>query len=167
MSDLIVIDTVTPEDITVNNSFQGALAYRDGAYRWPAAQVQRFIAAGKLIYPATVLGGNAHLAQVADCENGDLTPAGAAKWAAVRNDLHNDATIYASLANVPAVVDALGAEPAWLWIADWTGKVEELTLNLPAHIKFAAEQYASLSIEDISAIMSSAWPASPWKGSDW
>jgi hypothetical protein len=168
MSSLItVLDTVQPQNMTLNSSYQAVLAYRDGLYRWTPQQVQRFLAAGKLVYPVTVIGNDPHEAQMADCERGDLTPAGAAKWAFERNDLHHDATIYASLANVPVVVDALGTEPCWLWVADWTGKVEELTLNLPPQIKFAAEQYATSSLDDISAIMSSAWPASPWKGTDW
>lgn len=167
MSNLILRDTVQPANMTLDASYQGVLAYRDGWYRWPNVQVQRFITAGKLLWPITVIGDDPHLAQIADCENGDLTPARAAKWAAERNQLHHDATIYASLATVPAVVAALGAEPCWLFVADWTGKPHTPVLHLPSHIKLGLVQYATGDLYDTSEILSSAWPSSPWKGQGW
>jgi hypothetical protein len=172
----IVRDTVDPAGIAPDASFQAILPYRDGFYRWPVEQVQRFRTAGKHIIPVTVTGANPHLAQVADCERGDLTPAGAAQWARERNRLHGDAahgdaTVYVSLGSVPELLAALGPEPCWLWIAWWQadGRPRLPQLELPPHIRLAAVQYAShpaydesKPAYDESKIVSAGWPAHPF-----
>jgi hypothetical protein len=167
MSDLIIVrDTVQPENMTIDDTYQAVLAYRDGLYRWPPAQVQRFLEAGKLVYPITVLGAP-HLAQIADCERGDIDEAEAANFAEDRNALHHDATIYVDLLNVPGLLGVLLGDPCWLWVADWTGEPHTPALTLPANVKVAAVQYASNALYDTSEILSADWPASPWKGTDW
>jgi hypothetical protein len=166
-----VIDTTAPEKLPPAMRYFGAvMPYRDGLYRWPTAQARRFHSAGKAVYPITVTGAEPHIAQIADCESGDLTPAGAAAWARKRNELHRDATVYVDLDNVPGLVAALGAEPCWLWVAWWqldhTLRIPQL--ELPAHIRLAAMQYASLPAYDLSEIVSPEWPAHPFTNfADW
>jgi hypothetical protein len=167
-----VRDTVNPASMKIDDSYQGVLAYRDGLYRWPAAQAKRFHDAGKRIYPISVEGANAHLAQVVDCENGDLSPAEAAHWVRLRNELHHDATVYASLDTIweakPSLLDELGNEPCWLWVAWWTGKPQVPGRFLPPNIRIAAIQYQGLPDWDLSAIVSREWPASPYNNiADW
>lgn len=160
-------DTVVPQSLPIEDAYQGVLAYRDGPYRWFPAQAERFHAAGKLVYPISVEGKDPHLAQVVDCEAGDLTVTQAADWARARNALHHDATVYASLNTIcdgttPTLIDALGDEPCWLWVAWWTGKPQVPPLALPSHIRIAAVQYQGLTGYDASAIVSKDWPGSPY-----
>jgi hypothetical protein len=160
-------DTVIPASMPIDNTYQGVLAYRDGPYRWSPQEARRFHDAGKLIFPISVEGSNAHLAQVADCEHGDLTVAQAADWARRRNQLHHDATIYASRATIMggprnSLLEALGDEPCWLWLAWWTNHFIMPSLALPPHIKVAAVQYQNLPKWDLSMIISPDWPASPY-----
>lgn len=158
----IIRDMIDPADVEIDDTFQGVLAYRDGRTRWPVQQVRRYRDAGKHIYPITVTGANPHIAQIADRENGDLTAVGAANWGRERNALHHDATIYVDLDNVPGVVEELGDEPCWLWVAWWTGRLMLPTLQLPAHIKLAAVQYTSGGLFDTSAIVNPDWPGHPF-----
>lgn len=157
-----VRDTVDPKEMPVDDSYQGVLAYRDGNYRWLPADAERFHAAGKLVYPISTTGADPHIAQVVDCEEGNLTVKQAAEWAHLRNELHHDATIYTSLTQVPALVAALGKEPCWLWIAWWVGRPAVPALSLPENIRVAAHQYADKVAWDLSAIVSREWPAHPF-----
>lgn len=159
---LIIRDMVTPAAVTIDHTFQGVLAYRDGETRWPIDEARRFRAARKEIFPITVIGDDPHIAQVADREKGDLTAAGAARWAGERNALHHDATVYVDLDNVPELVDELGAEPCWLWVAWWNGRLIVPELKLPAHIKLAAVQYLHTDTWDQSEIIAPNWPAHPF-----
>jgi hypothetical protein len=175
MAGLIVRDSAEPDAVTIDDTFGAVLAYRDGIYRWTPAQAQRFRAAGKLVFPCTVTGAEPDIAQVADCEAGNLSPYFAARWAAKRNALHGDATIYVSLDNLadqpngPGLITELGDEPCWLWVAAWSasGNLVIPDLELPAHIKLAAVQYATAPSWDTSAIVSSTWPAHPYNLADW
>lgn len=158
-----VRDTVNPAGLLAGDKYQGVLAYRDGPYRWMPGQVERFLVANKKVYPLSVLGANAHLAQVVDCENGDLTVDQAAVWAQHRNELHGDATVYASVATIPSLVGALGNIPCWLWVAWWTSTPMMPAVTLPSHIRIAAVQYRNHPAYDESAIISRSWPASPYQ----
>jgi hypothetical protein len=158
-----VRDTVNPAGLVTDASYQGVLAYRDGPYRWMPSDVERFLAAGKKVYPISVMGADPHLAQVIDCENGALTVAQAAAWAKHRNELHNDATVYASVSTIAGLVDALGDVPCWLWVAWWAGKPMMPAVELPSHIQIAAVQYATHPAYDESAIISRSWPAHPYQ----
>lgn len=162
-----VRDTVAPEMMQIDRTYQGVLAYRDGPYRWFPAQVERFHAAGKLIYPISVRSNNPHLAQVVDCEHGDLNVFQAVDWAKRRNQLHHDATIYASVdtiwnSDMLAMLD--DGEPYWLWVAWWQGAPEIPDRALPSNVHIAAVQYKNLQTAgyDLSAIVSSEWPAHPY-----
>jgi hypothetical protein len=158
-----VRDTVVPESMQIDDTYQAVLAYRDGPYRWFPAQAERFHRAGKQLYPISVLGNNPHVAQVVDCENGDLTIARAVAWARERNNLHHDATIYASLGSIRSLVQALDGEPCWLWMAWWSGKPEVPLMDwLPKNVQIAAVQYENLPGWDLSAIVSREWPAHPY-----
>jgi hypothetical protein len=155
-------DTVRPEVMAIDISYQGVLAYRDGDYRWQPAEAERFHAAGKLVYPISVTGKDPHIAQVVDCEMGALSTRSAAAWARARNELHGDATVYIERSRIPALVDALNGEPCWLWIAWWIGEPRMPAIALPANVHVAAHQYADLDDWDMSAILSSSWPAHPF-----
>jgi hypothetical protein len=161
-----VRDTVNPKGMPIDGTYEAVLAYRDGLFRWMPADAERFHAAGKRVYPCSVVGADPDLAQVVDCENGDLTIAQAADWARRRNDLHGDATIYASLDTIwnakPSLIEALGSEPCWLWAAWWNASLQVPGLSLPANIRLAAVQWRGLPGWDVSAIISSEWPAHPY-----
>lgn len=161
-------DTVNPAGMPIDSTYMGVLPYRDGIYRWPVEEVHRFRAAAKLIFPITVTGAEPHIAQVADRENGDLTAAGAAQWARARNELHHDATVYVGLENVPELIDELGDEPCWLWVAWWNQTLVIPKLKLPKHVKLAAVQHTNFPAYDISTIVSPEWPAHPFTNlADW
>lgn len=150
-------DTIAPERMPIDDTYQGVVAYVDGRYAWPHDQIERFHAAGKHVYRISVTGANPRAASLADVERFDLDPAGGARYVAARNDLEGDGGIYCSRFTVPAVVKALGSEPAWLWVADWTGSPHVPALELPPHIKLALVQYVSLVGWDVSAVYSADW----------
>lgn len=164
----IVRDTVHPDLMPIDDSYQAVLAYRDGPYRWSTAQAMRYHAAGKLIYPISVLGEDPHLAQVIDCEPGDVTVTEAVDWVRRRNELHHDGTVYADLSTIRSLLHVIGDEPAWLWIAFWRGQPELPAISLPPNVRIAAVQYSGAAIWDLSAIISREWPASPYTDvKDW
>lgn len=158
-----VRDTVSPADLVISDLYQGVLAYRDGPYRWMPGQVERFLKAGKKIYPISVTGADPHRAQVVDCENGDLTITGAATYARQRDELHGDATVYVSLANVFDLVGALGDTPCWLWVAYWSSVPLMPPVDLPPNIHIAAVQHFHSMVYDESAIITRSWPAHPYQ----
>ena len=151
------IDTVSPQSIKIDDSFSGAVAYADGRWAWPLAEVDRFAAAGKHMYRISVTGANPKIASFIDCESGDATAAQAARYVRARNDIAGDGGFYASRSTVAAVVAELGDEPAWLWCADWTGQPHIPQLELPPNVKLALVQYQNLPDRDLSAVYSRAW----------
>jgi hypothetical protein len=157
MVPLIFRDTVNPQLMTIDGSFDGVIAYANGRYAWPPAQISRYVGAGKHLYRYDVDGSGPNLASVLDVERYDATPAMAAKWVPERNALHNDAGCYTSFDAVPELVDALGHENAWLIVADWTGHPFVPALKLPPNIKFAGVQYADMGAYDLLAVYSAGW----------
>jgi hypothetical protein len=150
-------DTVSPQLMAIDGTYQGVIAYANGRYAWPAEQIRRFTTAGKHLYRYDIDGSGPDLASVLDVERYDATPAMAAQWVPERNRLHNDAGCYTSFDNVPELVDALGHENAWLIVADWIGHPFVPVLKLPPNIKFAGVQYANLPGWDLLAVYSAGW----------
>jgi hypothetical protein len=173
-SPVIFRDTVSPQVMAINNTYQGVIAYANGRYAWPEAQISRFKWAGKRIHKYDVNGSAVQAADVLDVERYDATPESAPGWVAERWATHSTAAIYCSRNVVPDVVGHLGAMPCYLIVADWTGiphipvlsaadidvdqvadaagqarvpKLEELgvsELALPPHIVLAGVQFANL-----------------------
>jgi hypothetical protein len=78
---------------------------------------------------------------VADCESGDLRPEECPGWARRQRERGADPTVYASLANWPAVRAAFAAadEPLpWWWCAEWDGDP-----TLPDDPHCVAKQYTN------------------------
>jgi hypothetical protein len=152
-------DTVSPQRMAIDDTYQGVIAYADGRYAWPTAQISRFTAAGKHLYRYDVTGDSPHLASVLDVERYDATPGQAAVWVPERNRIDNDAACYTSLDNVPELLAAIGGEPCWLIVADWTGRPHVPGLTLPPNVRLAAVQYATTPSFDLIAVYSGAWLA--------
>jgi hypothetical protein len=96
--------------------------YIDGAWRSYAGITARFPNA----IPVSITVSGTQLAQVADCENGDLTPVGAANWAKAKLVAGVVPTVYCSEAAWPSVKNACaGVGPIDWWIAGYPGSVGE------------------------------------------
>jgi hypothetical protein len=155
-------DTVSPQNLVIDSTYQGVLAYVNGAYAWPTAQVSRFDAAGKYVRRVDVNGSAPHLASVLDVERYDATPAMAAGWVRERNQYSGvqDATVYISKDNLCELVDAIGHDtPVWVIIADWTGVPHVADVGEIPRFAQAAVQYKSTPAYDEIAVYSSAWLA--------
>ncbi len=76
---LTMADSITPANLP--GGYDAYLGYADG--NWPTAPVLRSRFPGKPVVALTVLGGD-HIADGADIENGDLSPASGAAWIARR-----------------------------------------------------------------------------------
>lgn len=148
-------DSVTCTDIP--QGVEMVAFYVDGAYAWSDACLQRFPGARKV--GITVTGATLD-ANVADVENGDLSPAQGAAWLARKKAAGQIGTLYFSLGNWPAVHAAalaagLSDAGEWLtWVAKWDG-VAALSPG------WTAKQYANPTLSghhyDLS-IVSDYWP---------
>lgn len=96
------------------------LAYVDGVYRNVDQVRSRF--PDKLVVTVTVLGGDA---DIADCENGDLTPASSVAWVRRQRAAGKDPTVYTMEAEWDtcraAFASAGEPEPHW-FIAHYANK---------------------------------------------
>jgi hypothetical protein len=139
-------DAVTPGNIP--KSAEVAAGYVDGDYAWPSQAWHRFPGALKvLITVSGSLTGN-----VADVENGDLTPAEANRWleAKERAWMH-DSTIYCSRSSVGAVRAACGGRRYFIWVADWTDSEHAVKGTV-------ATQYSNTNnAYDLSMVYSQEW----------
>jgi len=152
-------DTVSPARMPITATYSGVLAYANGRYAWPQAQIDRFVKAGKHLYRIDVLGNLPHGASILDVERGDATPQTASKWVPQRNAFEGDAAVYTAKSNVPAVLEACKGERFWLIVADWTGQPHVPALQLPQHVRLAAVQYANGQLWDTTAVYSADWLA--------
>jgi len=136
--------------------------YVDGRFAWTGTQWGLFPAANHVTITAIPGSPQAPGAKVADCENGDYTPAQAASWAHGRHDRGEWPTVYCSLDLIPAVRQATGSLVLGtdydIWCADWTGSPHQVP-------GCAATQYASGTMlakpYDLSAVYRGSWPARP------
>jgi hypothetical protein len=156
---LIFRDTVSPQAMAIDDSYQGVIAYANGRYAWPAAEVSRFLHAGKRLHKYDVNGSGVQIADVLDVERYDATPQQARGWVEERWATHSTAACYLSLDVVPELVRCLGPVPCYLIVAHWTGKPHIPELALPPHIVHAGTQYANLPHlgYDLLAIYSRPW----------
>ena len=151
-------DTANPGGLAIDNTYQGVLAYADGRYAWPLPEIHRFASAGKIINRVCTNARNPRLGRILDVERWDATPEEAGVWVPERNRLRNDATVYCNTSTVPAVADALGRNPCWLIVADWTGEPHIPQMSLPANIRLAGVQYATvIDRYDVTAVYSRDW----------
>lgn len=143
MYDSISVDAI-PADA------QMVAGYVDG--RWPTftALETRFPHATRV--SITVLGTAG--ANVADCETGDLTPQGAAGWAARELAAHRRPTIYCNANTWPTVEKTLGgiAPHVSIWLADYDG-----VADVPAGT--VAKQYRSDTAQNLDySVVVDYWP---------
>jgi hypothetical protein len=159
MTDRIMLDGINTDAAGIARLSPAYVAYyTDGDYAWSAAQVALF--PHSVHVTITVKGG---VAQVCDCENGDLTPAQAGAWVQARHAAGQRPTVYCSLATVPAVREATGSLVAGrdydIWVADWTGAAHPVALPGPgAAANAAAVQYRSTDGYDESEVYDTGWP---------
>lgn len=152
-------DTTAPENLIIDNSYQGVLAYANGRYAWPDSQVSRFLAAGKHVRLIDVDGSAPDLASILDVERYDASPATAAVWVHERNRIGNgDATVYISKANMPQLVEAIGHQtPCYVIVADWTGRPHMPDLGLIPRFATVACQYQNTPGYDLSCVLNLQW----------
>jgi hypothetical protein len=130
-------DSVTSSDIPPGVAM--VAGYVDGAYAWSAADWARHLNA--TLVRITVTGATLN-ADVADVENGDLTPDQGGAWVKQMLSAGKIPTLYFSAsqnAAIDAAVAAHGVGPndGWLkWVANWTG-------SPPAQRFGIADQYAN------------------------
>jgi hypothetical protein len=152
-------DTTQPGLMAIDNSYSGVFAYAAGKYSWPTAQISRYVKAGKHLYRIDPTGWYPHLASIVDAERGAATWQQAGEFVRERNKINGDGGAYASLDNVPLLLDVIGDEPAWLIVADWTGRAHMPALELPANVRVAAVQYDNTPGYDVGAVYSADWLA--------
>ncbi len=139
-------DAVTPGNIPADADV--VFGYCDGDYAWKPEDWARFATPYKI--PVTVLGNLR--ATVADCENGDMTPASVANWIVRKQAEHlPPATVYCSLTMRPAVVDACRGEAYYWWAADWTNSPHHLPGSVATQYEDDQNRY------DLTAIYDEAW----------
>jgi hypothetical protein len=152
----IFADSVEPSSIPTGG-IDGVLAYQNGKYAWPAAQLQRFIAARKQLFRFDVIGNAWHEASILDVERYDATPEIANKWIRTRDSYRGDATIYIDRSNLSSLLDACRGLRYWVIIADWTGQPHTLNLGLPIGVRLAGVQYLHTTGYDLTAIEDDRW----------
>lgn len=156
-------DSTTPRLIPVSGT-DGVLVYANGDYIWPEEQVARFTAAGKQVAHIDVIGNGWRLAKILDVERYDATIGTARTWIPQRNEFRGDATIYTGHDNLDELFSACHGLAYWLIVADWTGSPHELSMPLPAGVKMAGTQYATVPGNfDTSAIYADQWHPVPAK----
>lgn len=149
-------DGVVPAKIGTSTC-DGVLAYATGPWTWPDDEVNRFLEAGKRVHKVDPVGDGADLADILDVEPNAATLAMVASWVRQRWAAHSTAAVYCSRSIVPSVVDALGGQPAYLIVADWTNVPHVPALTLPSNVVIAAVQYATTEWWDEIAVYSRDW----------
>lgn len=149
-------DSVTARDIPVGK-FDLVAGYVDGLYKWSDADWA--LHASSQHVRITVLG-TVDGADVADVENGDLTPDEAAAWAARVIYAGRTPALYFSrsaFGAVNAAMVAAGINPSqWtVWAADWTGSPHILPGTYAT--QWADPAYGSGGHFDVS-LVTDYWP---------
>ena len=96
-------------------------------------------------------------ADIADVENGDLTPASAADW--IRSRAGHKSTIYCSLDTAPKVREACQGLAYDLWVADWTGSPHEI--GGAVAVQYADPAHGSGGNFDLTCVTDAGWYPSP------
>lgn len=145
-SPIAMYDAVTPDNIPT--SAEVVAGYIDGNYAWSKAAWGRFPDAEKV----TITVSGSLQANVADVENGDMTPAQAAQWidAKQRAGIHG-CTLYCSRSNVGSVTAACRGRHYYVWVADWTNSAHPV----PGAV---ATQFSNVNnAYDLSMVYSQEW----------
>lgn len=149
----LMYDSVTASDIPA--TAVAVAGYLDGLYMWTAADWGRFPNAAKVTI--TVLGNP--VADVADVENGDLSPVQGAQWIKNRiaDGIPGPHVIYCNLSTLPSVRAECTGLPASYWIADWTSNP-----HIPDGDDILACQFADATQNgahwDLSLCRDANWP---------
>lgn len=139
-------DAVTAANIP--ESAQVVAGYIDGGYAWSSEDWNKFPHATRvLITVSGSLTGN-----VADVENGDLSPSQAAGWIKAKQDkgLHGR-TIYCNRSSLDAIWAACRGHSYYVWVADWTGSPHEV------HGAIATQYNTVSNLYDVSRVYSQEW----------
>jgi hypothetical protein len=139
-------DAVTPSNIPT--SAQVVAGYIDGDYAWKSEDWDRFPDAEKvLITVAGDLRGN-----VADVENGDMTPADALRWIETKQGKGiGGCTIYCSRSNLESVWAACRGHAYYIWVADWTDSAHPVSRTVATQYRNVDNAY------DLSEVYSQQW----------
>jgi hypothetical protein len=139
-------DAVTPHNIP--ESAEVVAGYIDGDYAWHRDDWNRFPDAIKVLI--TVSGSLK--ANVADVENGDLTPEQAAKWIHDKQSQGmRGCTVYCNRSTLESVRKACHGMTYYAWVADWTGKAHAIH-------GCCATQYSNVdNAYDLSMVYSQQW----------
>ncbi|HEX4661882.1 MAG TPA: hypothetical protein VH307_31185 [Streptosporangiaceae bacterium] len=148
-------DSIKPRLITPDG-IDGVLAYVNGDFAWPDADIARFVNARKQVMRIDVIGNAPRKASILDVERYDATPQTAKTWVPERNAFRSDATLYSDRANLDELF-ATVTDPYWLWVADWTGSPHWLDIPFPKNVKLAGVQYASNWAWDTSCFDADGW----------
>lgn len=135
--------------------------YVDGNFPTYDALVAAFPRAAHVSITTGASGGAG--AMVADCENGDYTPQGAAGWAKGELAAGRRPCIYYAKSSAGAVATALKSEGIALadvdyWVADWTGQPHLVAGSVAT--QYASPTTGSGGNFDVSET-SEAWPSVP------
>lgn len=116
---IIGYDSVSADKIPQDANV--AAGYIDGFWKWTTAMWDRFPEQTCQKVSITV-GGNLW-ADVADVENGDMTPADANTWILSKQAQHiYPCVVYCNRETLPAVWGACKGREYYVWVADWTNK---------------------------------------------
>lgn len=121
-----VIDAIKARRTWRNMAIKAAAGYIDGAVSaWPSAAFTELRSLGVTVVEITVLG--AASADVADIEQGDLTPASGAEWAEAEHKAGRIPALYVNRSNRPEVAKecsarglSAGRDYHW-WVATLDG----------------------------------------------
>lgn len=141
----------------------GYVSGSNHGFWWTAADWARFAKATHIRIDTD--GSKPLESDVADCEAGDMTPAGAARWGRTRQDHGFWSWIYCSESQLPAVraaCTAAGVTKRGFWIANWSITQAEAAAKLGGDI--VAVQFTSPSVRpgqryDLSVTRSDWFPA--------
>lgn len=110
-----VLDAIKARRMWRNMAIKAGAGYVDGPVsEWPAAAFTELRGLGVRAIEITVTG--AHAADVADVENGDVTPEGGAAWAEGEHKAGRFPTLYVNRSNKGAVLSACKARGLTLGI---------------------------------------------------
>jgi hypothetical protein len=123
-----VLDAIKARRMWRNMPIRAGAGYVDGAVsEWPASAFTQLRSLGVTVVEITVTGAEA--ADVADIENGDLTPESGARWAEREHKANRFPTLYVNRSNKAPTLSAaraLGLAPGvdkqlGLWVATLDG----------------------------------------------
>jgi hypothetical protein len=143
-------DSVTASNIPRNA--QMVAGYVDGKYKWSQSDWALFPNAAHV--PIAVFAST-NDGVVGDCENGDMTPAGAVTWTEMRRNAGIQPSIYCSQglwSVVRNTFQSMGVREPLYWIAAYPGNGPD---TIPAGA--VAHQYADAGPYDLSTV-ADYWP---------